>query len=503
MTTFTPSKYQAAIFDYIRAQRIGEEGGEQQSNAIIEAVAGSGKTTTIVQGLELTHHSAIFLAFNKSIAEELKRRVPCHVQARTFHSLCFRPVLQAVGATDVNTAKLQQIIKLALPLGEAIMYATFVRKLVGMARQVGLGVLRPASELEFMALVEHYDLELEHEAASEAKAIQYAQRILELSNESRDVDFDDLLYFAVLKGIKLPAFQWVFVDEAQDTNAIQRAILKKIIAPGGRLVAVGDAAQAIYGFRGATSNALDALAEEFSPCTRLPLSVSYRCPRQVVARAKQYVSQIEPREGAPEGKVEELDQQWKLQDLGSTDLVVCRNTKPLLDLGYRLMRAKIPLRIMGRDIGEGLISLIRKCDDGSGALDPFLVALERWREREEQKALAKGNEAKAEAITDKAQALSMLAGSLPEAERTTAALIAVINQLFTDQNSRVTLATIHKAKGLEADTIWWLAPSLCPSRWARRDWQKQQERNLMYVAVTRARHRLVLIELPQKGGVGA
>lgn len=499
-SNFQPSKYQLAIFDHIRAQRIGEQAGaaEGQAHAIIEAVAGSGKTTTIVQALELTQHPAVFLAFNKAIAEELKRRVPPHVQARTFHSLCYRPVLQATGARDVNTSKLQQVVKFAMPLGEAAMYGAFVRRLVGLARQSGLGALQEASDEAFYALVEHHDITLEHERASEEKGIHYAQRILELSNESRDVDFDDLLYQAVLRGVKLPTFKWVFVDEGQDTNMIQRAIIRKILEPGGRLVVVGDAAQAIYGFRGADSDSLNLIASEFAPCVRLPLSVTYRCAAQITARAKTYVPTIEPRDGAPEGVVEELGMKWKLTDLGCEDLVVCRNTKPLLDLGYRLMRAKIPLRIMGRDIGEGLVALIRKCNGGTG-LDTMLEALSRWQERETQKAIAKGNDAKADAITDKAGAVQMLASSLPEGERSTEALIVVIQSLFTEANSRVTLATVHKAKGLEADCVWWLAPSLCPSRWARKPWQQQQERNVMYVATTRAKTRLVLMELAEKG----
>lgn len=508
-----PSIYQAAVFAHVDAQVIGQEAAlmaalpdvvgeevaQQQAHAIIEAVAGSGKTTTLVEALKRTKHAAIFLAFNKSIAEELKRRVPRNVQARTFHSLCFKPVLEAVGAKDINADKIKQLTKLSLPMFDHGLYGAFVRRLVGLARNDGLGALRDASSEAFYAIVEQHDIQLEHEDASIEKGIQYAQRILELSNESKEIDFDDLLYFAVLKGIKLPTFQWVFVDEAQDTNAIQRAILRKILAPGGRLVAVGDPAQAIYGFRGADSNALDLISEAFSPCLRLPLSVTYRCPTSVVEKAKAYVPQIEACEGAPAGSVEDLGLKWLLTDLGSHDIVVCRNTKPLLDLGYRLMQAKIPLRILGREIGEGLVSLIRKCDGGTG-FDDFLLALERWREREVQRAIAKGNDAKAEAIDDKAGAVTVLSGGLPENDRTTDALIRIIQSLFTDSNSRVTLSTIHKAKGLESNTVWWLAPSLCPSRWAKKPWQQQQERNLCYVAITRAKERLVLIELPTKEG---
>lgn len=507
-----PSPFQQAIYDHVAAQNIGFiniANGLPQAHLIIKAVAGSGKTTTVVDTLKLTTEASIFLAFNKAIADELKRRVPNHVQARTFHSLCFNPVLRAIGAREVNQNKLQQLMRVMLSREDAEMYGAFVKKLVGLARSEGVGCLKPMSNEVFFALVEQHDLQLEHEDADLQAGIDFAKAVLIKSNESTEADFDDLLYFAVLKGIKLPQFSWVFVDEAQDTNAIQRAILKKILKPGGRLVAVGDPAQAIYGFRGADSNALDLIAEAFSPCISLPLSVTYRCATAIVEKAKQFVPEITARDGAPAGQVfgagfliEESATGplpgWKLSQLGAHDLVVCRNTKPLLDLGYRMLRARIPVRIMGRDIGEGLISLIKKCDANRGDLELMLISLNSWKEREMQKAIAADNEAKAEAIEDRAGAIEMLAADMPEQERTVTALIVVIQSLFTNENSRTTLATIHKAKGLEAETVWWLCPSLCPSKWAKKDWQQQQERNLMYVAVTRAKSTLVLAEMGRK-----
>ena len=506
-STRVPSPYQQRIYEHVKSQLIGEavhDGHLGLSNAIIKAVAGSGKTTTLVDALRLTQHQAIFLAFNKSIAEELKRRVPSNVQARTFHSLCYRPVLQALGAREVNQTKLREVIATVMTDPYDIArYGSFVRKLVGLAKSDGLGCLKPADEENLMALVDQHDLTFEHDDARMEKGIEFTRRALDVSNGRKDADFDDLLYFSVLKGIALPKFWWVFVDEAQDTNAIQRAILKKIVKDGGRLIAVGDPAQAIYGFRGADSNALDLIAKDFAPCLELPLSVTYRCPLSVVKEAKQYVKDIEPRPNAPEGKVDRLDRMWALKDFGPHDLVVCRYTRPVIELGYKLMMAKIPLRIMGRDIGESLIKLITKCSgkDGSATFDEFLANLEKWETRESEKALAKGNEAKAESIHDKADAIEMLAAALPEDSRTIGELIRIIQTLFTEVNSRVTLSTIHKAKGLEADTVWWLNPSSCPSRWAKQPWQQQQERNLMYVAVTRAKERLCMIEMPRNGDV--
>ena len=73
-------------------------------------------------------------------------------------------------------------------------------------------------------------------------------------------------------------------------------------------------------------------------------------------------------------------------------------------------------------------------------------------------------------------------------------LKAGIDMLFNNNAQALTLATIHKSKGMEAVRVWWLNSSKCPSRWAKQEWQKQQEINLCYVAVTRAKQNLLYIE---------
>ena len=101
------------------------------------------------------------------------------------------------------------------------------------------------------------------------------------------------------------------------------------------------------------------------------------------------------------------------------------------------------------------------------------------------------------AIADKADCIRVLVESLPENARTVPELTRTIDTMFSAEGG-VTLASIHKSKGLEAGTVWWLNRSACPSKWAKQAWQQQQEGNLCYVAATRAKHRLVLIEMPRK-----
>lgn len=483
------SNYQTNIFNFI---------DKADGSAVIEAVAGSGKTTTIVAAIKHCRGNNIFLAFNKSIADELKAR---GVNARTFHSLTYGATLRARNAHSVDTNKtfslLDQVLATMWHNGEIKdtgaakqMYRAFVAKLVGLGKQVGIGALVKDTHGAWESIIDYHDLELEE--GSYTTAISLASQVLELGSTSSNlVDFDDMLYLPVRMGLSLPKFDFVFVDEAQDTNAIQRALLKKILHSKSRLIAVGDPAQAIYGFRGADSNSLDLIKEEFS-CTTLPLSVTYRCPASVVKYARQWVNHIEAREGAPEGDVVNLGQEWNTAAFKPEDLIVCRTTRPLITMAYKLLRDRIPATVRGNDIGAGIKTLIKKM--GAMEIDHLETSLDLWAERESEKARAKGNDAKVERIYDQRDTVMFLVDQLTEGNRSISALLSMIDELFSNKANAIQLSTIHKAKGLEADTVFWLNRSQCPARWAKREWQQQQEINLCYVATTRARNTLILIE---------
>lgn len=479
----TPSAHQTTIY--------GEIANVDGGNLLIEAVAGSGKSHTLVEAVKHVGpgKSHIMLAFGKAIAAELRTK---GVNGRTFHSLTMQPVLKARGARDPSLDKIRDLIDANLGEDDAIIYGAFISKLVSLARQAGIGAgLLDDVTANWVDLVETHDLTPAQDRGDIDTGIEYAQTILMLSSESAAVDFDDMLYLAVKDGITLPKFDFVFVDEAQDTNAIQRAILRKILKTGGRLIAVGDPAQAIYGFRGADSNSLNMIAEEFD-CKRLPLSVSYRCATSVVKFARKWSSLIEAAPDAADGSVVNIGHNFRIEDFKPADLIVCRTTAPLVKMGFSLLRARIPAQLLGKDVGDGLKSLIRKMN-GKG-IDGLVQKLNVYTMREVEKALAKKQESRAEAIADKTETIMFLISALEENSRTVPALLDSIDSLFVDKANSVLLSTIHKSKGLEANRVYWLNSSQCPSKWARQEWQKQQEKNLCYVAATRAKTELLLIE---------
>jgi len=198
---------------------------------------------------------------------------------------------------------------------------------------------------------------------------------------------------------------------------------------------------------------------------------------------------ILPSPTAPEGSVTHLDR-YSPSDFPSTSAILCRNTAPLVSLAFSLIRRGIGCRVLGREIGQGLVTLIKKLN----AQDIFQlqIKLEMYEAREVEKFERKGELQSADSIRDKCQCISIFLSASSSIED----LCNRIGNLF-DDNSKglLTLSTVHKSKGLEWPKVFILDKSkLMPSPFARLDWQKQQEINLIYVAITRAKLDLVYIE---------
>lgn len=200
---------------------------------------------------------------------------------------------------------------------------------------------------------------------------------------------------------------------------------------------------------------------------------------------------IQSHPDAPEGVVKRLGT-YKATDFPARSAVLCRNTAPLIGLAYSLLKRDVPARILGRDIGASLSNVVKKMRAGESL--PLLVEkLRLWKDSELTAALSKGRDP--ERIEDQHACLTMFISNLDQDSQTVSDLLAKIDLMFEDKElpGRITLCTIHRAKGLEWPTVFILDPSLMPSKFATRPWQLIQERNLHYVAVTRAQDSLIYI----------
>lgn len=500
---FTPSKFQQNIFDWIV---------KASGSAVISACAGSGKTTTIVEGLKFipASESIVLLAFNKKIQLELDARIKKesigNAQALTVHSLCFSAYKRAQKGVRLDDKKVKYLLDNGLDQSEAKVYSQFVNKLVRLAKDAGLGIqgFKPIADASAWAdLIEHHELELE-ENGSLDRAIQISQKVLADNNlDLETIDFSDMVYLTLLKEYRLPKFDWILVDECQDLSPLRQAVVRSLQKVDGssRTIAVGDRGQAIYGFTGADAKALDNLVSDYN-ATELPLSTCYRCSTSVINHAKQWYPNIEAHEDAKTGSVTNLEYSQlaeKPESLNLThrDAILCRNNSPLLRTAFSLIKKGIGCRIEGRDIANGLLAVIGKWKVSS--LVSLSERLESYLDRESQKALRKGNEALLGVIQDKVDCIrACMERCFLDNKTTVADLKALIISMFSDADGKetnrnlLTLSSAHKSKGLEWDRVFLLGrQDFMPSKWARKDWMLEQERNLIYVAVTRAKEHLV------------
>jgi DNA helicase II / ATP-dependent DNA helicase PcrA len=200
---------------------------------------------------------------------------------------------------------------------------------------------------------------------------------------------------------------------------------------------------------------------------------------------------IESHPSAPEGEVKWLGT-YSPPDFPPSACILCRNTAPLVGFAYSLLKRDVPCRILGRDIGANLISLVKKLRAIN--LQDLDLKLQVWLDRETEKANAEDRNP--ERLYDQAECIRFFVDSLDEDSRTVDSLVAKIELMFTDkpEATRLTLSTVHKAKGLEFETVFILDfEKYMPSRWAQQSWAKVQEQNIIYVAVTRAKRTLVYI----------
>lgn len=500
-----PSNYQQAVFDALL---------DRTESLVVEAVAGGGKTSTILEGLNrligagVDPESVLFIAFNKNIATELSERVPDGVETRTFNALGHRALYQAIkGRVTLDARKTWKIMDKLVESNaildfESDVYGATVVKLIDLARQDGIGVLTTNVPDEWLRLIDHHDLQFNEKNGHKAdvyRAVEIAQAALAKSIQEASeglIDFSDQLYLPILWNLQFAQRAFVFVDEAQDVNKIQRSIMRKVLGRNGRLIAVGDSKQAIYGFRGADVDALDLIESEFG-AKRLPLSICYRCDSEIVNVAKNIVPHIEARPNADKGYVSTLTGYDKYT-FKKGQAILCRNNKPLVEFAYQLIGRGVGCKIRGRDIGRGMKALIEKMNASDA--DDLVDKLEIYKARMIDKYTREGKEDRAQSVEDQIDTLltiidrsiaAGLAGEYPNS------LYREIETIFTDNDEGggiVILSSIHKAKGLEWDTVYFLSAGLIPSKWAKKDWQLEQENNLYYVGITRARKNLFYIE---------
>ena len=298
----------------------------------------------------------------------------------------------------------------------------------------------------------------------------------------------------------LVEYDLVLVDEAQDLNDANHVFLRECVVPyysKSVLCAVGDPAQAIYQFRGAHPDSLSKLRSMFQDKS-LSLTCCFRCPRRVVFVASHLYPSIQPAPMAPLGLVhmckskERQCNVWGLLEQtvsafpeDETVLFVTRNNRCILDLvKYLYFHPESPLCDRGaiRWAAPAICQQLQMAYNSSHSvsLEQFMAAPHDDVHRPLEGAV----------LLIVSHAVEVEGGSvLVEASR----FLAFVRMLLTEPNKKcaLTLATIHGSKGAEHHHVILYQYNLIGGYGPRDD--EQQERNLLYIAVTRARLSLTFL----------
>lgn len=521
---------------------------------IIEARAGTGKTTTLIEGLKYVRglpvrvepspqQQAVWdelmfskdaktmacVAFNSGIAKELRERVPPGVDARTMHSLGYAAVRSAVrlqpGDRALNADRCADIVCevlltdiWVLRRNQAVVL-NVTKELVGLCK----ANLVWGTEEELDELIARHGIEIESGKDERVIRDLVPQVLLRAKDVERDgcVDFNDQVWLPIVLDLPMVQYDLLMGDEVQDWNRCQQALAKKA---GRRLCLVGDPKQAIYGFAGADCESMPRMIEELrgtkAGVVVLPLTVTRRCGKAIVVEANKYVRDFQAHESNPEGAVEEA--KYVLQPKnpsgnywtgGATqetvplpldktyvpmvkdgDMVVCRVNAPLLKQCFTFIRMGKRAYVQGKDVSRGLTNLVTKMD--ARDLDDLRSKLDDWlfAETKKEQARRHPDESKIQAMVDKVECIHVVMEGNPKLT-SPHQLVAHIESIFTDDREvrGIRLSSIHKAKGLEANTVFFLRPAVIWSPKPKTDWEGEQEANLVYVAITRAVERLVYV----------
>jgi hypothetical protein len=524
--TLTWSSYSKDIFTALRSQDPSDR------HLIISAVAGSGKTTNAIElerilTTEYPELTVGFYAFNKDIVETLKSRLANAASARTLHSLGQNMLWAHLGFyPQVDKFKYRNLTEKALEnlyFNDAESLNSAIRDIRDIVGKAMAELVYPKSETFFDdldAVCDHFGLDIP--SSMQKQDVYGIVRDILLKGEAiarvnpkkfgkvqSGICFDDMIYLPNLWDLRCPevssnpkvvtATSVCIGDEIQDMSKGKIHLALRSLKPGGRFIGFGDECQAIYGFAGADASSIPNIVAMLGAKV-LPLSISYRCPQAIVREAQKIVAHIESAPNAPEGEVRTILDTQLLADgmLPPGALILSRKTNPLIKLCITLLKNRIPAKVKGRNIGAQLLTVAKEVVGKNGNFQDFDTKCNNYMEkRAEIMADWKDRDSRYEALSDRIEAVKAIVESY--APVNLAALSAAIDQLFSDGGSVITLSTVHRAKGLEYDDVFIINPEALPLNWKnQKDWEKQQEMNLKYVAITRAKQRLTYVRTTEK-----
>src|SRR3990167_1020185 len=478
---------------------------ERFNHVFVIARAGSGKSTTLalsVEGLQ----NVVIITFGKENTKDLQEK---GAPALTSHSLGLQAIRRAYSWYNqncLNKNKTTLLSKKYLEEDEEYL-ASAIKQLVSLCKANLLGTFTKESDSgnwilqegtlsdeELSNLTDRHDVDLNESAD---RVFKIVRMILVDSLNCYIIDYDDMIWWTVVKNLPVTRYNLLGVDEAQDINRAQQHLALMAIRGGGRLVVVGDPHQSMYSWRGALLESMDKFRELISSqndgkeIEHLPLTKSRRCCKAAIRLAQKSVPDIEYMEDAPEGLIESITTQKMVEIVSAGDMILSRTRAPLIKQAYSFLREEKKTLILGTDIGSHLESFIKKFN--AADVQSLRKKLDEYEEKQTER--LSGNKSsimQLSLLKDRCECVRILMHNCDKISE----VITKVHRLFVDEDDKtqragaIILATVHKAKGLEAKNVFVIEPSKIPHPLAKRQHQIEEESHIAYVAVTRAKETI-------------
>lgn len=487
-----PSKRQQAIFD---------TWNDTDNSIVIKAVAGSGKTTVLLQLLEMCKYKTLFVAFNKSIQEEIQEKITTRGlsqgKAMTIHGLGLAAIKYNYKRWKINNNKNFDIIKRIQEQEKKLF-----KKMSWEDKLKFSYTIMDMNDISRLFLTDDISEIKKHLESMDKMMFEHDQidylwqefltiREEYLNADTLEIDFNDMIYIPVLKSLTIPVDPaYLMIDECQDLNLAQHKLIQNLISQGSiqKWIAVGDPNQAIYGFSGAFSSSFDMFVQMSEKVVEMPLDICYRCDTRIVEMANKVYDVMVPFKSSA-GIVNTMSD---INLVKEKSMVICRNTKPLIELYFGLLSVGKPAFLKGEDIMTSIVRFLKPY--GKLTVDAARREMEYKLIDLEQDSSEKGR-IKIYFFKEDMDKFKKFVDYLATPGEIINDLLEDIKKLFVNKKDAIVLCTIHKSKGLEADIVYILEEGLIPSKFAKSPEQLKQEMNLKYVARTRAKNEMYFLNL--------
>lgn len=500
---FKPSEKQQLVFDTIV---------NTDKNILIQAIPGSGKTTTLIQSLNYfnKYYTKKFITFNKSISVEINEKLAKlnypNAEAMTLHSLG----LKAINEYSYNKIKIDKNKGYKICNELEKINSDFKKLHYKKKRIVSRNLIKLYDNGRLYLLNSSNDLDslIEKTMLSESIITEtmnfihdyfsIARRMNDIFTDNSNIntiviDFIDMIYFPVKFNLNIPLNADVLLlDEAQDFSLLQHKFIGNLLPKVKRFIVVGDENQSIYGFGGADSDSFSKF-RNYPNVTELSLDLNYRSKPAIVEEFNKIYNVGTAYRNDTDAIVDVITDPREIKE---PSLVICRNKAPLVKVFIKLLEFNKKAYISSKDIFNMLKAFLNKYDDTTyldvvvSDINSELVNIMRThpdkltKKQMIQEYVLKENLGIIQAINDSNSDIN-----------TIRKLFKYIDLVNNNKKNAIELSTIHSTKGRECEIVYLLNESLMPVKFAKTKEELKQEQNLRFVARSRAMNEFYYLNL--------